>query len=315
MKDARLVQVTLERGSHSLVRYRGVEARAIQKRVSVVRVEDFVGRRLWPRGVYVFTTLDSMNPAQLRAAKWLWGELSARPSCFVCLNDPSRVIGRYRLLRLLHERGLNDFNVHRLSSLDSVVFPAFVRYENLHRGNLTGLLRSRSELEDAVASLLLSGEREEDLIVTEFLDYRSSDGYYWKWGAHVCGGRVLAKHLFVGSQWMMKMKQSQFRIAGAEERAYVSANPHVAMLEPVFETSGCSWARVDYSFYNGRMQIWEVNDNPEFGKKWKHDIGRRPAHAVFFRSLERALDEVSAGIESGDPVEFGFYAQQVLRND
>ncbi len=312
MKGAPLIQVTLQRGAHSLVRYRGLEARTLQKRVSVVRVEDFAGRLLWPRGVYVFTTLDSMTPAQLRAAKWLWGELSFRPTCFACLNDPSRVIGRYRLLRQLHERGLNNFNVHRLCSLDSVVFPAFVRYENLHRANLTGLLRSRSELEDAVASLLLSGERQEDLIVTEFLDYRSLDGHYRKWGAHICGSHVLAKHVFVGTQWMMKMKQSRFRLAGAEERAYVTENPHASLLEPVFDAAGCDWARVDYSFYDGRMQVWEVNDNPEFGKKWKHDLGRRATHAVFYRRLEAAVDEVSAGIEEGDPVEIAMSASDVV---
>jgi hypothetical protein len=304
MKDAPIVQLTIPNGANSLVRYKGLEARRVQSRVTVLQMGEVFDQRSWPRGVYVFTSLDGMNPSQLSAARWLWSRLSSQPSCFACLNDASRVIGRYQLLRKLHESGLNDFNVHQLSSLDGVRFPAFVRYEHLHRANLTGLLRSRDELDDAVAALLLRGERAEELIVTEWLDYSSDDGLYRKWGAHIVGSEVLAKHVMVGTQWMMKMKYSKIRLAGAEEREYVVANPHVSMLEPVFEASGCTWARVDYSFYRGRMQVWEVNDNPEFGKKWKHDLGRRGTHAVFYRRLEAALDQVSAGIEAGDHVPF-----------
>jgi hypothetical protein len=273
-----------------------LEARGVQSRVSVVLLHEALQRVSWPRGIYVFTTLDGMTGEQIAFAKRLWNGLSAHA---VCLNEPGRVIGRYQLLRALHERGVNDFNVHRLSDLGSVRFPCFVRYENLHRANLTGLVSSLSELEDAVARLLLVGEREEDLIVTEWLDYRSEDGLYRKWGAHICGDAVLAKHVFVGEQWMMKMKQSRIKYSRDEEFEYVTSNPHVELLRPVFELSGCDWARVDYSFYRGRLQVWEVNDNPEFGKKWKHDLGRRRTHAVFYRRLEAALDNVSARIEAG----------------
>ena len=48
-----------------------------------------------------------------------------------------------------------------------------------------------------------------------------------------------------------------------------------------------------------RPRISVVNDNPEFGKKWKHDLGRRRTHAVFYRRLEATLDSVSEGIEAG----------------
>jgi hypothetical protein len=304
VREAPIAQVTIPNGAHSLVRYKGMEARRVQSRVSVLQMGEVLDRVSWPRGVYLFTSLDGMNAAQLGVARWLWNRLSSQPSCFACLNDPSRVFGRYRLLRLLHERGVNDFNVCLLSELDRVRFPAFVRYEHLHRANLTGLLHSRGELEDALALLLLRGERASELIVTEWLDYRSDDGLYRKWGAHIVGSSVIAKHVMVGTQWMMKMKYSKIRLAGAEEREYVVENPHVALLEPVFDLSGCDWGRVDYSIYRGRMQVWEVNDNPEFGKKWKHDLGRRGTHAVFYRRLEAALDQVSSAVEAGLEVEF-----------
>lgn len=281
------------------MRYRGPEAREVQSRVSVVLAEELLVEREWPRGLYVFTTLDSMNSTQRAAAQELWSFLSARPEAYACLNDPGRCIGRYELLRRLHESGANDFNVHRLSDLGGVRFPAFVRYESLHRANLTGLVGSQDELEDAVARLLLRGERAEDLIVTEWLDCRSEDGYYRKWGAHICGDAILAKHVFVGTQWMLKMKHSKRRLVGTEEYEHVLANPHVDLLRSAFETSGCDWARIDYGFYKGRMQVWEVNDNPELGKKWKHDLGRRRAHAVFYRRFEKAIDDVTARLVEG----------------
>lgn len=314
MKDAPLVQVTLQRGCHSLVRYKGAEARNLKKRVQVVRVEDFIGRRRWPRGLYLFTTLDSMTPGQKAAARWLWRELGSRPDCFARLNDPDKTQGRYSLLRTLHEKGINDFNVHLLSDLSAVRFPAFVRYENLHRANLTGLVRSRDELEDAVAAMLTRGERPEDLMVTEFVDYKSDDGLYRKWGAHICGTEILAKHVFVGRQWMLKKKYSVQSLVGGEEFEYISTNPHAKMLEPVFEASGCDWARVDYSFWRGRLQVWEVNDNPEMGSKWKYDVGRRKSHAVFFRRFETAIDRLCDPIEPGSDVEFSLPASEVTRS-
>jgi hypothetical protein len=61
LDKAPLVQITLQRGAHSLVRYRGLEARGVQSRVSVVLLHEALQRGSWPRGIYVFTTLDGMN--------------------------------------------------------------------------------------------------------------------------------------------------------------------------------------------------------------------------------------------------------------
>ena len=93
MKSAPLVQITLQRGAHSLVRYRGVEARGVQSRVSVVLLLEALQRVSWPRGIYLFTTLDGMTAAQLAFARRLWDGLSAHA---VCMNEPGSVIGRYQ---------------------------------------------------------------------------------------------------------------------------------------------------------------------------------------------------------------------------
>ena len=313
MQDAPIVQVTIQRGAHSLVRYKGREARNVSRRTIFVRIEDVFGHQEWKRGIYPFTSLDGMTKEQLVAAKWLWSRLSERPDAFAPLNKPGKVIGRFELLRRLHQVGANEFNVHRVLGLPrDVRLPAFVRYENLHRGNLTALLDTRSQLDDAIARLLAKGERAEDLIVTEFLDYKDDDGVYRKYGAHIVGERLVPKHLMAGRHWMLKMKTTERRCVGGDELRFVTESPHRALLEPVFAMSGHTWGRIDYSIYKGRLQVWEINDNPEMGTKWKRDLGRRPVHRVFFPQFERALDEVSGQIVQGDPLNLCISAREVL---
>lgn len=313
LSDLALVQIALQRGAHAIVRHKDRYSRGVQSRTQVVPIGEILNKGTWPRGVYLFTSLDGMSPVQLKAARLLWSRLKARPDCFTALNEPGAVLGRSDLLKELHSAGLNDFNVHRLhDDLGGVRLPAFVRYENLHRANLTGLLQSQAELEDAVAVLLARGERAEDLMVSEYLDYRDQDGLFRKYGANVIDRAMFGRHVFVGSHWMMKRKQADLKLSRDEDGRYVRAMPHADLLAPIFEKSGHRWGRIDYSFYKGRLQVWEVNDNPELGLKWNHRRGWMASRKVIFKSFERELARVARQIEAGPPVEFRIKPGDVL---
>jgi hypothetical protein len=254
-----------------------------------------------------------MEPAQMNLAVALYGELKRRPEACIVLNEPGSTLGRFALLKKLRGMGINDFDVHRVTSLPTDIrFPAFVRYERFHRANLTDLVHTRAELDDVLARLLVGGEVAEELLVVEWLDYRDDDGNYRKWGAHKIGPHVFGKHLMAGPHWMVKRKTTEQGAVGTDEMPYVKEFPHHAQLEPVWEVSGHEWARMDYSFYKGRLQVWEINDNPEMGTKWKRDFGRKHIGRQAFASFDRALDVVAKGVQPGPPMEFRVTAQDAL---
>ncbi len=313
MQSAPLVHLSLERGSFTCTRYCAPYWRFLRDRTTVVLLEKALERHSWPRGVYLFTCTDGMEPAQMALARALFARLKPRTQECVVLNEPGRVLGRYDLLKRLREAGINDFDVHRVDALPpDIQFPVFVRYERFHRANLTDLIRTRAELEDTLASLLLRGEVAKELLVVEWLDYKDEDGNYRKWGAQKIGPHVFGKHLMAGPHWMVKRKYTTKQAVGSDELPYIESFPHNDVLAPVWEISGHDWARMDYSFWRGRLQVWEINDNPEMGTKWKRDFGRRRVQEAVFAHFARSLDDVSRAIEPGPPMEFRLTSGDVL---
>ena len=142
------------------------------------------------------------------------------------------------------------------------------------------------------------------VVVVEWLDYKDADGNYRKWGAQKIGRHVFGKHLMAGPHWMVKRKTTTRAAVGKDEQPYVSDFPHAEALAPVWEIGGHDWARIDYSFHKGRLQVWEINDNPEMGTKWKRDFGRKRIGETVFANFDRALQDVARNVEAGSPMEF-----------
>jgi len=313
MESPPLVHMSLERGSFTCTRYCASYWRQLRDRTTVLLYEKALERTSWPRGVYLMTCTDGMEPAQMNLATALHARLKERPEACVVLNRPGRTLGRFALLKRLREMGINDFDVHWVTALPKDVrFPAFVRYERFHRANLTDLVHTRAELDDTLARLLIGGEVADELLVVEWLDYKDEDGIYRKWGAEKVGPHVFGKHFMAGPHWMVKRKTTERKAIGGDELPYVTEFPHHAQLGPVWEVGGHEWARMDYSFYKGRLQVWEINDNPEMGRKWKHDFGRKQIGRQVFANFDRALDDVAKGVQPGPPMEFRLTAQDAL---
>src|SRR4051812_41443701 len=94
--------------------------RDLRRRVVTLPYEDLAfGPRLGP-GTYVFTDLERLSPAQLELAQTAWRQLAARPDAYRLLNDPSKVLRRFDLLRALHAAGINRFTAHALSDAAAV---------------------------------------------------------------------------------------------------------------------------------------------------------------------------------------------------
>jgi len=249
-----------------------------------------------PNGrVYIFSDIDRLHPAQRERAGMLWDALRVAPGTRLILNDPRRSLCRYELLRLLHDRGQNVFNVYRLSErTEPQRFPVFIRREDDHKGPLSGLIESPSALEQTLADSWERGELREGKIVVEFADTRDTDGIVRKYGAFRVGNRIIPRHVFLSRSWMIKELKMDHDLSpetvAAEENAYLDANPHEAELREIFDLAGIEYGRIDYGLTNGRIQVWEINTNPTILLR-RHLTGpRAPIHRRFAAAFCSALD-------------------------
>jgi hypothetical protein len=274
-------------------------------RVRALAYEDMLERSVWPRGAYLFTDFERMTPAQRGYAEWLFEQMSARPEAFRVLNHPTGHVPRFELLRELHAKGQNDFNVFALDEIEQARTPLFLRYRDRHIGSLTPLLRSRAEIDGAIAKLAAEGEELDRVIAVEYVDVADSDGLFRKYGAFRVGDAIVPRHLFISTHWEVKIETNNLSaFKRREEYAYLRENPHEEEVMRAFEASKLEFGRIDYAFKNGRMQVWEVNDNPQMTSSlvryWRGRLGRC---LLSLGNLDRAFAKIEQGLEPGPEVE------------
>jgi hypothetical protein len=273
--------------------------------MSVMRIVRYreVLRRPFEPGCYVFADLD--RPTGHRALpKWgAYARVRTLGDRAVVLNGPLRALGRYELLRLLHERGLNDFNVYRLHELHEadaagkVRYPVFLRRDRDHMGPLTPLLHSLSDVQRAVDALpaKLRVILRAQLIVTEHMPCVHSDGVTRKYGVQRIGRALLPRHVLFSDHWMVKFPKIINEETVAEEEAFVDACPHLDQVRHVFDLAGIDYGRIDYGVRDGRIQVWEINTAPslfpapETVRPVRLALQRRCAAAI--TAAFRALDD------------------------
>jgi len=232
--------------------------------VRVVTYEQIRDGKLLPGHTYVFADIERLSRRQLALAGRIWRALADADVPTRLLNHPLRVRRRYDLLAELHARRVNNFRAHRVTELRRPRFPVFLRRENDHGGNLTGLLWSHDEILDAVSRRggLKPIRR---LLAVEFCDTADSDGHYARYGAYIVGDRIIPSQIYFSRDWMIKQKTSTAPTAAQLDQVskYVETNPHEGWLREVFGLANVDYGRIDYAFEGSCPRVWEINTNPE----------------------------------------------------
>jgi hypothetical protein len=282
--------------------YLATQGRALRSRMRVVYYEDVPGRVTAGPGTYVFTGLDTVAPRTWRRAADFARRLADTPGAKV-MNDPSRLLGRFALLDTLWRAGRNEFRaVRACGDVSGLRFPVFLRDERSHDGALSPFLWTMDELTTWVGRAILLGVRRRDLLAVEFCDTADNDGLYRKYAAFVIGGRVVSRGLAIGRAWMLKNSSLAFsRAMVLEEAAHVRENPHGAELAEICALAHIDYGRVDYAVKERRLQIWEINSNPEIrrgGRRSQFPLApelspiRNETKVCFYDALEAAWTAV-----------------------
>jgi len=239
--------------------------RALAGQLKLLPYENLFRMRSLHAGTYIFSDIERLDREATEKATIAWNALDKDTGKSRLLNHPIRSMRRFELLRNLYTRGINNFNVYRLTDpMEPERFPVFIRSEDDHRGSTTELLNSSAELAKAKEKLINEGRTRENKIVTEFCDVANEKGIYHWYGAHRVGSRIFPVFLHFTRKWMSK--DSKDLLADEELTAahqqYVASNPHESLLLQIFDIANIQYGRIDYAMVDGRIQVFEINTNP-----------------------------------------------------
>jgi hypothetical protein len=270
--------------------YRRNGAGSFASRVTTCTYDALFRARRIPLVTHVFTDLESLTPEERENAAFFWNALSRSASQVRLLNHPLVAMRRYELLRHMHESGVNDFDVYRLTEgRVPVRFPVFLRVEDDHAGPSTNLIGSREDFEEAVANLRRGGKCAETRLVVESSSQAGPDGLYRKYGVFYVDGAVIPQHVLFSPQWLVKggtaIRNEQ---TAAEQARFLAENPHAREIREIFRSAHIDYGRIDYAIVKGRLQVYEIATNPTIMDGAE---GAKPAFSSVLTESFRRLEE------------------------
>jgi hypothetical protein len=237
---------------------------ALAPKVAILPYEKLARHRELPSAVYVFADLERLTPYQQALASQVWEQLAAAGPGFHLLNDPRRSLRRYELLRGLYESGQNCFNVYRATEpLGEARLPAFFRPNKEHTGALTSLLHRPEQVQAALVEVGLLGFDLHELLLVEYVGTADEHGIFRKYSVQRAAEHFLPRHIKFSRNWMNKETDLVEPAYMAEQLHFLQTNPHAEQVRQIFEAAHIEYGRMDYSILGGRLQVWEINTNPQ----------------------------------------------------
>ena len=224
--------------------------------------EEIAKKTVYPPGIYIFSDLDVLHHDKLADLLPLWETLTAKG--YSVFNHPIESKCRFELLKLLHFRKINVFNVYRLDDdLSEMRYPVFLRKSDDHTGSQSDLINDSATLTLEINKIRNASTDLTDWMITEFCDVRDQNGIFKKYGAFYINNTIIPRHVFFSKHWVQKYPTELTEIdILKKEHEYLKDNPHEQKLKEIFSLSGIDYGRIDYGIKDGKIQVWEINTNP-----------------------------------------------------
>jgi hypothetical protein len=244
---------------------------------------------------YIFSDIERLTESDAQTAALIVTALGDQWGASIqMLNHPTVSMTRYELLRRLHSEGVNDFNVYRLTeALIPERFPVFIRNEDDHEGSLSELMETPEALFAAIRDIETRGVSRRNKMITEYCDTSDSDGIFRKYSCFCLAGEIIPRHVCFGRHWMLKYPELTGPEQTREEMDFVQSNPHERQIREIFALARIDYGRIDYSFKNGRIQVWEINTNPGLVSFLSAGVSERlPLHEAFLENFTRVMRKI-----------------------
>jgi hypothetical protein len=202
------------------------------------------------------------NQATLARAGSILQQTNAR-----VLNDPSRVAatGRAEVARrLAHVEGVRTPRIAAFDPHRPPAFPFLLRVSGFHMGRHFVRVDDVASLAQARAAL--PAKR---LDCIEYLDTRSSDGWFRKYRVIMVSGGIYPLHLAVAREWKVHYFSSAMFDVEAfrhEERAFLEdmvaaiGNPAARALQAIADELGLDYGGIDFGIDGaGKLVVFEAN--------------------------------------------------------
>jgi glutathione synthase/RimK-type ligase-like ATP-grasp enzyme len=137
--------------------------------------------------------------------------------------------------------------------------------------------------------------------MTQFIPYRSKDGFYRKYRVAVVNGKPYPKHLVVADDWKVRDDSGKAVMDShpefqEEEKVFLkeSYKKDASVLSRIHETLGLDYFGVDFSYAeNGRMIIFEVNSCfRTIGSRENPVDYPYPYTEPYVKNIKKAIEEV-----------------------
>jgi len=242
----------------------------------------------------VFTDMDRLSLWQLRLAALAFRRL--REQGLRVLNDPARILSRWGLLRALNLAGINGFNAYRVEeSVQPRRWPVFLRAEGSHLGPISDLLHDWGQVVAEIERAVAKGAPLTGLLVVEYAAEPIQPGVYRKFGSFRMGDATFAHTCVDDNQWVAKTGRRDVTSPELydEEQRVVRKNPFGPALARAFELAGVAYGRADFGLVQGKVQVYEINTNPEVIFADNHPLPvRQESYRIFKRNYLDALSAI-----------------------
>jgi hypothetical protein len=263
-------------------------------RVAQTTYRDLLPATSLPRATYVFTDLDRLSLWELRLAGLTFRKM--REQGLRVLNNPARVLSRWGLLRALRLAGINDFDAYRVEErLRPRRWPVFLRAEGAHLGPISGLLHDWNQVAAEIERAMAKGAPITALLIVEYAGEPILPGLYRKFGSFRIGSAGFAHVCVDEDHWVAKDGKRGITPPhlAEEELRVVRDNPHGPDVARAFDIAGLEYGRADFGLVGGKVQIYEINSNPEilFGNDHPSPL-RQEAYRVIRENYLQSLSAI-----------------------
>lgn len=260
-------------------------------RVEVVTYETLLKAKTVPRATFVFTDLDRLSLWELRLAGLTFRNMRAQG--LRVLNDPARVLSRWGLLRALNLAGINGFDAYRVEeSVRPKRWPVFLRAEGAHLGPMSDLLHDWSQVVAEIERAVVRGAPLTGLLIVEYAAEPVLPGVFRKFASFRMGPAGFAHVCVHDDHWVAKSGKLGVATPALyeEEQQVVRENPYGSQLARAFDIAGVDYGRADFGLVRGKVQIYEINTNPDMGFEHEHPSPiREETHRIFARNYIASL--------------------------